>query len=328
VRCIAGRLAYNGGQMSVVWRNLRGALSRVFPDAQTHAQAAAFNSFLALIPILLVILGVLTLMPRLGFSVADVTGQLQTLLPSTSRVLVDQLVDFGGEPLKWILLGAGGALLAGTGAMSCLMQGFRVVYRERSDCGFWREQWRGLGLLSITVVPWLASVVITVFGRQLRGWMVQHFGLSAFFHLVWLAVYTSLALVLAVLTLATVYHFGRGRKRDWNSDLPGAIVATVLWWVVNVAFGYYVRRVPYSVVYGSLAAAIGLLIWMYLSALVVYLGAAYNAEALDVRPSRRREDAAAGVLVTALPPTANAESGAGEPGMSGAAPRLTRIESE
>jgi membrane protein len=47
---------------------------------------------------------------------------------------------------------------------------------------------------------------------------------------------------------------------------------------VDIVFGVYVRRMPYDVVYGGLAAAIGLLIWMYLTAVVVLLGAAYNLE--------------------------------------------------
>jgi len=51
--------------------------------------------------------------------------------------------------------------------------------------------------------------------------------------------------------------------------LPGAAVATLLWWLVDVLFGVYVRRVPYSVVYGGLAAVIGLIIWMQLSAVIV-----------------------------------------------------------
>ena len=60
--------------------------------------------------------------------------------------------------------------------------------------------------------------------------------------------------------------------------LPGAMLATLLWWFVNVLFGIYVRRVPYSVVYGGLAAVIGLLIWMQISTVIVFLGAAWNAE--------------------------------------------------
>jgi len=69
--------------------------------------------------------------------------------------------------------------------------------------------------------------------------------------------------------------------------LPGAMVATLLWWLVDVLVGVYVRRVPYGVVYGGLAAVIGLIIWMQLSAVIVFLGAAWNAELADSRTGAR-----------------------------------------
>jgi membrane protein len=69
--------------------------------------------------------------------------------------------------------------------------------------------------------------------------------------------------------------------------LPGAMVATLLWWLVDVLFGMYVRRVPYSIVYGGLAAVIGLIIWMQLSAVIIFLGAAWNAELAESRKEAR-----------------------------------------
>jgi membrane protein len=54
-----------------------------------------------------------------------------------------------------------------------------------------------------------------------------------------------------------------------------------VWWAVDLIFGTYVRHMPYDVVYGGVAAAIGLLIWMYLTTIVVLLGEAYNAERLQ-----------------------------------------------
>jgi membrane protein len=68
--------------------------------------------------------------------------------------------------------------------------------------------------------------------------------------------------------------------------LPGAVVSTVLWWAADIAFGSYVRRMPYDVVYRGLASAIGLLLWMFLTAIIVLLGAAYNAEARDASRDR------------------------------------------
>jgi membrane protein len=56
---------------------------------------------------------------------------------------------------------------------------------------------------------------------------------------------------------------------------------------VDVLFGVYVRRVPYGVVYGGLAAVIGLIIWMQLSAVIIFLGAAWNAELAEGRRRAR-----------------------------------------
>jgi membrane protein len=70
--------------------------------------------------------------------------------------------------------------------------------------------------------------------------------------------------------------------------LPGAVVATVLWWAADITFGWYVRRMPYDVLYRGLASAIGLLLWMFLTAIIVLLGAAYNAEAREAREASAR----------------------------------------
>ena len=66
------------------------------------------------------------------------------------------------------------------------------------------------------------------------------------------------------------------------------MVSTILWWVVDVLFGVYVRKMPYDVVYGGLAAAIGLLLWMYLTAVVVLIGSAYNAESYESAKAQTR----------------------------------------
>ena len=71
--------------------------------------------------------------------------------------------------------------------------------------------------------------------------------------------------------------------------LPGALVATALWWIADITFGFYVRRVPYNVVYGGLAAVIGLLIWMQISAVIVFLGAAWNAESAEMKRRQAHE---------------------------------------
>jgi membrane protein len=83
-----------------------------------------------------------------------------------------------------------------------------------------------------------------------------------------------------------IYRVSRPQETSVRNIVPGAVLATLLWWLVDIVFGLYVRRVPYSIVYGGLAAVIGLLIWMQLSVIIIFLGAAWNAESASARAGR------------------------------------------
>jgi membrane protein len=91
------------------------------------------------------------------------------------------------------------------------------------------------------------------------------------------------AMTLAMAALTVIYWVARPKEVSLRGVLPGAALATLLWWVINALFGLYVRRMPYNVVYGGLAAVIGLMIWMQISTVIVFLGAAWNAETAHVR---------------------------------------------
>jgi membrane protein len=88
-------------------------------------------------------------------------------------------------------------------------------------------------------------------------------------------------LLIALAVLTVIYRVGRPGHHGLKEHLPGAQVATVLWWTVSIALGFYLRTVPYSLIYGGLAVTIGLMLWMQLTATILLIGAAYNAELLD-----------------------------------------------
>jgi membrane protein len=94
----------------------------------------------------------------------------------------------------------------------------------------------------------------------------------------WNVMLPTLAMILAMLVLSLIYRVARSGTATWGSVLPGAAAATILWWMANLLFRVYVRTMHYGVFYGGLAAAIGLMVWMELSAMIVFVGAAWNAE--------------------------------------------------
>lgn len=255
------------------------AVGRLFPACVTQAQAVAFNMFLAFFPLLLLALGVLNKTVWFQTSAHQIVRRLHSILPPGSQqVVLDFLGRQATHPWRWTLFGLIGTLLAGAQVMKLMMDGFRMAHRDPVPVGFWSREARALVLLCGVILPWLVTAGLMVFGKQLRAWVIRHYGLSPIFRWLWGAGLSAAALAMAVLVLAVVYRVGRREAGGWREVLPGAALATLLWWAANAAFGFYVRHMRYGVVYGGLAAAIGLLVWMQLTAMIVFFGAAFNAE--------------------------------------------------
>lgn len=270
-------------------RNAWKAMLRVYPGSQTITEAVAFNMFLAFFPILLLGLGILHGTKWGAAAVLEMWFRLQIILPPESARLVGAYLGRHGQSAEdWILVGLLGTLLVGMRLMNALMQGFHQVCGDTSIPSFGNRQWRSVVLLCLTIFPWLTVVILTIFGAETRRWMNDtgrsslglRFGLTAG--------YLVFVFVLGVVVLMAVYRIGRPRHQSWGEVLPGAALATVLWWAVDFIFGTYVRHMPYDVVYGGVAAAIGLLIWMYLTTIVVLLGEAYNAERFEHKRGKAR----------------------------------------
>ena len=122
---------------------------------------------------------------------------------------------------------------------------------------------------------------LVAFGNQIERWMMYHAGHE--FGAYILGISTAVRWIIATLTsiavIALVYHHGVPRTQPWHRVLPGAILATVMWFLATVLFGAYLRHFgTYSLIYGSVASAIAVLVWLYLVSLVVLLGAEFNAQ--------------------------------------------------
>lgn len=270
--------------MSPLLDRLVRVVGRIYPARVRQAQAVAFNMFVAFFPSLLFALGLLSISGDLPHAGHALLVTVRLVFPTgTSRFLSNFLDSRGVAPWKMMALSFGAMLLAGSQVMVALSEGVRMIDGLPEPPGFVRRQARAFSLLLITMAPWFTVVILTVFGRQLRGWLTKRFGWSDFLRVAGVLGYFGVVMALGFGVLLLFYHRSLLRRRDWGSLVPGAVLATVLWWVVDVCLGLYFLHVPYRVVYGRMAAAIGLLIWMYSTALVVFLGAAYNAEILAER---------------------------------------------
>ncbi len=255
------------------------------------AKAAAYSGMLFSFPAVLMLTTLLAQVPEGTSMVGEVRSSLDQFLPAGSMDLLQSALETNHYYSTKVLLSATSlSIFAGLGLMLSLMEGFRRAYElPRGEWGYWQRVARAFLLVPIVLVPlWLASLLL-VFGQQIEGWMITNSDhelryIVLFF---WRMVRWALALTTSVTVLAALYHFGTRRGEHWKWVIPGALLATAAWFPATLLFGWYVMRVAdYSMFYGSFAAGIATLVWLYITSLSALVGAELNGVLFRARHER------------------------------------------
>jgi membrane protein len=261
-------------------------------DVFNTAKAAAYSGMLFSFPAILVITTLLARVPAGTTVVGEVRSFLEQFLPAGSMYLLESALESRQMYSTQVLFSATTlSLFAGLGLMLSLMEGFRRAYQlPQGEWGFWRKYMRALLLVPIVLVPlWLASLLL-VFGQQIEGWMINNSD-HELRHIVlfsWRLVRWTLAMAASVSVLSALYHFGTRRCEHWKWVIPGALGATFMWFPATLLFGWYVTRIAdYSMFYGSFAAGIATLVWLYITSLSALLGAELNGVLFRARQQRQ-----------------------------------------
>jgi membrane protein len=233
-------------------------------------------------PALLVLASVVALSNDTIQFTREISYAIGRVLPSGTIALA--LTYFNTSrirPLNVILTASLVLLTAASGVMISWMSGFRRAYGiQPNPWGFWKERAMAFLMLSVSIVPLGFATVLVGFGNQLQNWLAAHtiYELRGAVLLLWVWGRWSIGALTSIAVIALIYHLGIPRTQSWRRVLPGAVLATLLWFVSTIAFGWYVtKHANYAVIYGSLAAVIALLVWLYLVSIVVLIGADFNA---------------------------------------------------
>ena len=174
------------------------------------------------------------------------------------------------------LLGLGVALWSANAGMKSIFDALNIIYDEEEKRGFVKLNLISLLFTICTIAGALLAVsAIVVFPLILAalGWSSFDAPIIAFLR--WPALF-----VLMIAGLAVLYRYGPSRRlAKWRWISVGSIVAALIWLAVSALFSWYLGNfADYNATYGALGAVIGLMMWMWISTMVVLVGAELNSE--------------------------------------------------
>lgn len=262
---------------------LRLSFWRAFQHGQfLLAKGAAYSSILTLFPALLVVASVLEASNQTEDLIRRIASAVGWVLPPGPSSLAQTFFQSTKHhPARLIWSASFVTVLAATGVMISWMEGFRRAYRMQNTWGFWKERLIALYLVFLALVPMTFATFLIVFGDEIEVW-IQSGSMHIFrpvVRLVFMFIRWAIAIFTSIAFIGLIYHHAMPKTQSWRRVLPGAGLATLLWFPATMLFGWYVTNyATYKVVYGSLSAAIALLVWLYILSVIVLLGAEFNAQ--------------------------------------------------
>lgn len=265
------------GWSDVLWR------TRVELDDDnvvSLAAGVAFFGLFALVPAIGVVVSLYGLLANPQDVARHLSG-FSNVIPAAGGELVRdvlaQVVADSSTTLSFAaLVGVAVAIWSSSRAMRSLLRGLTIIYDEDAGWGWMRESARSYAFTAIAVVVMaltIATVVALPAALALLG-----VGASTGSTVAWLR-WPILALI-SCITLASLYRYGAARTPPkWRWTIVGAFAATLLWMLGSSVLSLYVRHVAHlETAYGPLGAFLVLMLWCYVTAFAILLGAELNAE--------------------------------------------------
>jgi membrane protein len=252
------------------------------------AAQKSFHFVLAMVPFFIFVAALVSYLPFTHLW-GHLVMWVMHYLPRDSQPLVLEIVlGLTRGRTSFLSLGFLAAAWSASSGVTTLMEGLNVAYRVRETRSFWERRMRALVALFA-----LSSVFLTCFGllnlgHWLGGWVEAQLKSGAPFHIVWDLARWLVSLAILEMSIALIYYLLPNGKRYWHWMSPGACFAVLAWALASVGFDFYIDHLSaYAQTYGALGAFFVLLLWIYMTSLIILVGAEINSN-FEKRETARR----------------------------------------
>ena len=287
---MAFMLAYLNVPLS--WREIvRRTFHEAFVKDNCLGMAAQLSYYFlfALFPTLLVVMAIADIFA------ADVIQMIRGtagLVPREGISLItEQLGKLSdGEQGGLLTLGMLTALWSSSAAMTAIIDTLNSAYDIEEGRPWWKVRLTAI-LLTIGVALFiLISFALIVMGPTVARWIEEATPLGSAFTWTWMILQWPIVFAIVSIGFAIVYYYAPDAEQDWVWLTPGSILATTLWLIASLGFKFYIANFSsYTETYGAIGGVMVLMLWFYISGLVILFGAELNAEIEHASPYGKDE---------------------------------------
>lgn len=273
--------------------NLKSALRRTYVNVQrkhTTQMAAGLSYYfvMSLFPLLIVFAATVAFLP-----VPNLFDQALLLagrfVPPDSMGLVKAVLRQVITPSrgKFLSLGLLGTIWAASGGFASMMEALNVAYDVREKRPFWKTRSLAIGLTFLIGILLIFALAIMLVGPNFGNWLAAKIGMGSLFGMLWPYLRWAIELAFTVLSVELIYFLAPNVQQSFRKTLPGAAIAVGCWLLLSWGLGIYFQHfAKLNKTYGTLAAAIALMVWLYWTAFAVIVGAEINADLIEQENGR------------------------------------------
>jgi membrane protein len=218
------------------------------------------------------------------------------------KILGDVITPNRGAFLSFGLLGI---LWTASGGFAAVIEALNMAYDVDDDRPFWKTRPLAVALAFITGALLLVALAVIIVGPRFGGWLAGKVHLSGMFVFLWPYIHWTVAIGFTILAVEAVYFLAPNVKQRFLATVPGAVLAVGCWIALSYLLGIYFRHFAnFNKTYGTMGAAVALMVWLYWTGFAVLVGAELNAEIAKISSKGPVEEKHEPPAITTIDPAA------------------------
>ncbi|TYR80667.1 YihY/virulence factor BrkB family protein [Priestia megaterium] len=246
-------------------------------NATGLAAEQAYYYMLSIFPMLILLLSII---PYLSIEPDEAVSLLESVMPGEAATIFEEnVVQFVNSPNRGILtLGILGTIWSASNGMNAFMRAMNQAFNVKETRSFIKVKVISIVLTVSLVITLVAALILLVFGGVILDILNQWLYLPASANTLLGILRWVIAVAIMIGILSVLYRLAPNKTFPFAHVWPGAVAATMLWQLTSLGFSFYVSNFGnYSATYGSLGGVIVLMLWLFLTGLILIIGGEINA---------------------------------------------------